>query len=79
MLFLAEKRIAQMLETEVFQSMLRGVLAELIRDHNLKETQQYIRCRALNELMDDIQRLMHQHCRREKVKGKRQSLMIGLK
>lgn len=63
-----------MLETEVFQSMLREMLSELIRDHSLKETQQYIRCRALNELMDDIQGLMHQYCRREKVKGKSKDL-----
>ena len=59
-----------MLETEVFQAMLRGVLADLIGDHSLKETQQYIRCKALNDLMDDIHELMRQNCRREKIKGK---------
>lgn len=58
-----------MLETEVFQAMLRGVLAELIDDHSLKETQQYVRCKALSDLMDDIHELMQQYCRREKVTG----------
>lgn len=59
-----------MLETEDFQAMLRGLLADLIGDHNLKETQQYIRCKALSELMDDVFELMQKNSRKEKVKGK---------
>lgn len=58
-----------MLETEDFQAMLRGMLADLIGDHSLKETQQYIRCKALGELMDDVSELMQQNSRKEKIKG----------
>lgn len=71
---LADKRLAQMLETEDFQAELRAKVQDLLKDPGLNQLQLHIRCNVLLELMDEIEALVEQNCRRDKLRGKTRQL-----
>ena len=58
-----------MLETEFFRQMLRGVFEDMVGDPSLSDVQGYVRCRALMELLDEVEALIRQNCRKDKLRG----------
>ena len=72
---LADKRLAQMLETEDFQAELRAKVEELFKDPGLSQLQLHIRCNILLELMNEIEALVEQNCRRDKFRGEIEGLI----
>ena len=58
-----------MMETECFQTMLRRLMEELVRDPGLSDTQVFVRCRALLDLLKEIEELIRQNCRRDRFRG----------
>ena len=58
-----------MLETEEFQAELRNLVQDLLKDPGLTQLQLYVRCNVLLELLDDVEVLIKQNCRRDKLRG----------
>ena len=60
----------------MFQEELRTLVKGVLKDPGLNQLQFYVRCNVLLELLDSVEVLIKQNCRRDKFRGKKIKLMM---